>query len=546
MEHSTDTASRLEWELKRLLVFFAIGLGYIVVLRTSGFIEPDKNSLHIYYRVIAIAEPWIVTLMFFFFAFFWWSFRRETRNVANTIGSEQHIERNVSWFSVGMAALGIALATWFARGLITEGTLFSMDEYGAALQSEMLAKRELTSTFPAQWKQWRNAVTPVFVQRGNDGSSWVLMYLPGYSFLSVLFNRFGADGWLNPSLTGLGMVAIAGLSRQEWRGQAERQWVAILVYSGSTQVLATSLTGYVMPAHLTMNLFWLWALRSKSRVRYLTAPLGFFACVLHQPVPHPLFALPFLTRKLREQDWRLLMACATAYACAFTSLLYWSHLGGVVRGALSLPTLGHLFVLVANVVLLAAWNTPIAAVLLSMAIKGRRRLESFEGDLFAGILLSLGFYLFFSMVNQGHGWGWRYGHQVLGNLALISAALWPCFTAQVGSIAARRALKSSLLFTVLVQVPYRAWEVQHFTRPFTLAHNWLSRVDADVVIVPSDSVWYGRDLIRNSPGLSNRPILVDGAVAAEIGIQHLPVDSKAKVMRVSVEELRSLGLEAIK
>src|SRR3546814_12228108 len=81
------------------------------------------------------------------------------------------------------------------------------------------------------------------------------------------------------------------------------------------------MTAYAMPAHLTINLCWLWfVLRRRWWADAAALTLGFFAVGLHQFHYHPLFAAPLLFLLLLRKDW----GRAAFYALGYLAIgLFW-------------------------------------------------------------------------------------------------------------------------------------------------------------------------------------------------------------------------------
>src|SRR3546814_16813656 len=74
------------------------------------------------------------------------------------------------------------------------------------------------------------------------------------------------------------------------------------------------MTAYAMPAHLTVNLCWLWlVLRRRWWADIVALPLGLFAVGLHQIHYHPLFAAPILFLLLLRNAWGLAAFYALGY-----------------------------------------------------------------------------------------------------------------------------------------------------------------------------------------------------------------------------------------
>ena len=150
--------------------------------------------------------------------------------------------------------------------------------------------------------------------------------------------------------------------------------------------------------------------------------------------------------------------------------------------------------------MLLAWQTPSSFVGRSAAASRSTRLETPLHDAASGFFLTAGLYLLFPF-DQGHGWGYRYAHGVLGNLALLAAA----------GLRALASIQDAACFTTVVGLPLRAAQVRKLVGPFARANAFISGIDADLVIVPNDELWYGHDLVRNDPLSRTRP-LVAGAV----------------------------------
>ncbi len=141
-----------------------------------------------------------------------------------------------------------------------------------------------------------------------------------------------------------------------------------------------------------------------------------------------------------------------------------------------------------------------------LAILRYRHLDAPLFDLAVGLVLAVAFYLFFGQ-GQGHGWGYRYLHPYFGNLVLLAVAGYRMIEggSPVRAVKLQRLLVASTLLAVLVQIPFRLWEVREFTMPFASAYRYLKSLPVDVVIIKEQDTWYARDLVRNSPDAGTRP-----------------------------------------
>src|SRR5688572_33310947 len=83
-------------------------------------------------------------------------------------------------------------------------------------------------------------------------------------------------------------------------------------------------TGYSMPAHLALNLLWVWLYqRGDARSWGVALVVGVLALGLHNPIPHALFVGPFLIRLVRERRWERLVPALVVYAAGSALWLAW-------------------------------------------------------------------------------------------------------------------------------------------------------------------------------------------------------------------------------
>ena len=110
---------------------------------------------------------------------------------------------------------------------------------------------------------------------------------------------------------------------------------------------------------------------------------------------------------------------------------------------------------------------------------------------------------------QGHGWGYRYLHGLIGNLALLAGFGWISAAREATareSAAMRAALFLSSAFSLLVLLPAHLESAGSLTRPYALADAALRRARSDIVVIDKTGMRYGVDLARNDPFLRERPI----------------------------------------
>jgi hypothetical protein len=390
----------------------------------------------------------------------------------------------------------------------------------------------------------------VFVGFHPGTGYWVTEYLPTYAAIKAPFVLFGAGLLLNPLLAALSIVTLGAICRRLWPGERLRPWLAIALLATSSEFIITSGSQYTMPAHLCLNLVWLWLYLRDDRWSWAAATLvGAVAIGLHHPFSHALFVTPFLVRLLRDRRWGRLISIGVVYTAFCALWVLWLrfalHHGSVSPGNFStrvaiLPTSAALWLQGINVSLLFTWQTPVFGLLVIAALLQSRRLPPVLQDLGYGVLLSLVFYTL-RPGNQGHGWGDRYAYQVLGNLALLGAAGGLVMKRVLGGRRTMAILAASLVATVAVQWPIRFANTEQFVRPFAAGEAYLRSRDADVVLLRADSVWYGRDLLRNDPYLSGQPTIVADNLTdtQRAALEH---EHPGRVVRVTSDDLLRLGM----
>jgi hypothetical protein len=87
-------------------------------------------------------------------------------------------------------------------------------------------------------------------------------------------------------------------------------------------------------------------------------------------------------------------------------------------------------------------------------------------------------------------------------------------------------------------------EVERFVRPFAAASAWVESQPAAVVILPTASVWYGRDLVRNDPYFGPGPRVMY-EIVSPAGLDTLERRFPGRVRVVQPAELVRLGMEPV-
>ena len=188
---------------------------------------------------------------------------------------------------------------------------------------------------------------------------------------------------------------------------------------------------------------------------------------------HPLFAAPFILQLLLQRRWRLTAVYVGAYAaiCAF-----WVAYPGIVLAGIAAPAdqtvaadgphfLAHVSRMIEgfnfginlelafdDLLRLFAWQNVVIVPLSIASLAAVYLGEGLAQPLLAGVVLTM-LVSFIVMPWQGNGWGYRYLHGCLGNLALLAGYGWLNLTTHSGSDQRDRAcslLAIATAFSVLV------------------------------------------------------------------------------------------------
>ena len=450
--------------------------------------------------------------------------------------------------TTAMVALVVLVATLAIGHFVLHDYLFSMDEYSADFQARIFARGQATAEIPQPWRSLGLALTPTFVYFDPATGRWASQYLPGYALLKAPFVLLGVGTLLNPILAALAVLCTAGAARRVWPDEGLRPWVAITLLVTSSQFVLTSGSGYSMPAHLALNLLWLWLYLRGDRRSWIGALLvGVLALELHSPFPHALFVAPFLLRLLRERRWARLGSAVVVYGLASVAgLLYLRevHPHEIANGGFTTlfawPTMHTVYMHGVNLSVLLTWQAPVVAVLTIAALLRPWRLPPVLADLALGLVGTLFFFMFFPL-NQGHGWGYRYAYQVLGNLVLLAAAGVPVLQSVLGDRRTRAVLAFGVVTALVVQLPLRFVRIERFVRPFAAANALVQSRAERIVVVHGESIWYGADLVRNDPFMRGAPAVLRAQLLAPGTVDEIRRVLPNQVIDLPDEEIAAVG-----
>lgn len=419
---------------------------------------------------------------------------------------------------VGFAVCAAA-AAWFVYAAYP----LCMDEYAPWFQARAFAAGKLTGRVPPAFIPW---IVPSysgwFLDIARDGRI-VSAYWPGFALLLTPFTLLRVPWLLNPLI---GATSLFFLWRLARKILPQRSWGWVLLLAVASPVfLVDAISFYAMSAHLLFNLIFADLLidAPSARRTALAGAVGSFALSLHNPVPHALFALPWIAWIASRPRSRHLLALALGYVPltlvlvvgwalvradvqaaspgGHAALPLWEVAQEFYRSAFSIPDRAVLVARVAGLTKLVLWGTPgLLAIAAFGADQALRRKAPDPLRLFAwSALLTIAAYFFFPQ-DQGHGWGYRYFHSAWGALPLLAAL--PLLSA--GREHLERIVLWTAMASLLVAVPLRLAQVRSFI------HRHLAQIPAapdarrEVVFVRPDRGFYSLDLVENDPFLRGR------------------------------------------
>lgn len=337
--------------------------------------------------------------------------------------------------------------------------------------------------------------------------------------------------WTSPLLAALAVIAVYAAGRRLWPAQPGAALVAAALTATSSQVLVTSMTSYAMSGHLALNMLWLWLFLRDDKIGHGGAmAVGALATGLHQAIFHPLFVAPFIV-KLWTKRRRLALVYALAYATALAFWIGYWQIAALWRGVSpdASEKVGAIYFVVRvaemlsgfewsgaglmldNLLRFIAWQNPLLLPLALLAYRPIRDGAGVARELAAGVGLTL-IAMFVLLPYQGHGWGYRYLHGLIGNVALLAGYGWASIAARSSPRKqgeARALLAMGCAAAVAVLLPVHAMQAERFVAPYARASASIARADADVVIVDKSGLLFAEDFIRNDPFLRDRPKILD-------------------------------------
>lgn len=382
--------------------------------------------------------------------------------------------------AIAYRPLAVASATVLLTGL---GSIFiyhsyplCMDEYAAVFQSRIFAAGHVAAQLPPAMVNWliNPGFNGAFLIASPESGRAIEGYWPGFALLLAPF-EFLQVPWLCNALLGGSAVYLVHRITLDITGDRRAAAWSMIFAICSGAFLANAISYYSMQAHLTLNLLFAWLLLVPTRNRAIIAGIvGSFAFVLHNPLPHLLFAAPWIFSLWSYKDQRrylvpllvsyvpIMLVLGLGWVILTRSIEPVAHAIPLARalasGVFRFPGIDILNMRVAALAKMVVWAVPGLFVL---AIKGRmERGDDLRVRLLtqSAVLTFLGYC--FVNLDQGHGWGYRYFHSAWGVIPILAGC------AMSGRSEGDRRLEcyvgAMCILCSLIIVPYQMHQIERF------------------------------------------------------------------------------------
>lgn len=469
-----------------------------------------------------------------------------------------------SKMSCGMPALSTPVVLLWAASIVVicgaghqivmVGHALSRDEQMAWFTAETIAEGRLYALIGEPWLSVRSALNTTFMVEGGPANIWMPVYLGGNGALHALVGLVLPPFLTNPLLNGIGLVATWGVARQLWPQREDLHGVPVLLFALSTQQLASGMTSYAMTGHLALNMIWLWLfLRDRPWSHGAAVAVGIVATGLHQLPFHPLFVAPMLVLLLLRRRWPLFAFYLFAYGLigvfwiSYLKIPFFAPPEGADAGqgaarVVSIANSAFAFsyanieMLAANMIRFFAWEH---ILLLPLMLVGARTAWRTRNPI---QLALLGTFLIAVAVRlvlrayQGHGWGYRYLHGLIGVACLTATYGWA--ELRTRNLIGWPQLRAASLLTLAVPLPFLLYQTHAMVRASAAISKRIDRQQVTAVIVDDRAAPFAKDIVINRPELNNHPVRL---LASRLS----PADVEKLCMQMSMAEVSAADLSPL-
>lgn len=450
------------------------------------------------------------------------------------VSPAQTHERWLAW--LGCHPKTVSILAFLVLALLSpwiyQGKPLSTDEYLLWFQAHTFARGQLFATYPPDWLHHLLISHELFITDWQSGRL-LSPYWPGFSLLLAPFAALGVPWLANPLIVGLSLYVLACIAREFFDWPAARGLVLLLAIASPCFFL-NGVTFYATPAHLLFNAVFTWLLLRPNALRLsLAGVVGSFALVLHNPLPHVLFAVPWIVwLAARPEAWRKLLPLGAGYlplslllgvgwallrvnsSCSLACAASGSSAAGLSpadagaavtsfgTSAFVLPGADILQWRAAGTVKL--WLSAAPGIVFLACLAPFQRLDRRLLVLAASALLTFVGY-FFIPFDQGFGWGYRYFHSAWFVLPLLAAEVGAPWQAAAPAADHCRFVRMAVL-SLLVLVPFKAFIMFCYTRD-----HWSqlppNHGSTNEIVFKNGIGHWGLFLVQNPPDLSGTPTI---------------------------------------
>jgi hypothetical protein len=344
--------------------------------------------------------------------------------------------RHIYLFAAFVAFAVLAVGTVVVLGV----TPISADEEAPLFQARLFAEFRIIAQYPAGML---DAVIPrvdqqVFIVVSPDGRA-MSAYFPGWALLMTPFVWLGVPWLLGPAMGATAVYMIGRLA--ELLTNSKAAVIALILTLASGSFLLTGMSLYPAGGFLTLSLVYAWFLiRGGTRDYFLAGLVGGLALNLNNPIPHAVFALPWLLWLLLDPARRRRIVPLTiGYLPGLIVMVAWVFMqsslatpeiastGGLWTSKLPLlaafPSIHSIGLRFLDLLTAWSWSSPGLLVLAAVGWWQTRDNIALRllGASFASTVLLYTFY----PTDQGLGYGARYFNVAWGVLPILAAAaLW--------------------------------------------------------------------------------------------------------------------------
>lgn len=448
------------------------------------------------------------------------------------------------WIGEHPVRIAAAMAMVLCAGslLVYQNHPLAMDEYAPLLQSQVFARGHLSGHFPPALLDWLipTRFQNYFISISRTTGAIASGYWPSFALLLTPFTLLGIPWACNPLISALTLVVVHRIAMRIY-GDRAAAGLAVLLTAASPVWFANGISYYSMPAHLLANgIFALLLLEPTPRRALLAGLVGSVALTLHNPVPHMLFAVPWLIWIARRPGGLPIIGCLAAGYAPLCLLLgfgwFWftgdlrsggtqvaSGGAGGIWSVLSVFSPPDSSLLTARLIGLAKvwlWAVPGIMVLAAVGAWKWRHQPACRLFLISALLTLAGYLLV--PADQGHGWGFRYFHSAWLVLPLLGAGALARLPQPARTTASpfedaetRTFVVACAVLTLVFGVGLRAYQIRTFMADDLRQVPAYAGTEHRIIIIDPRPSFYGLDLVQNDPWLRSDVIRMVSHGSAE-------------------------------